>query len=100
MAMALMLLTTVAPAFAEGNGATVTKYGPCGTGVEEPELGEECLLVVTPSGVENLQVHDRSQQPGPATGGGATHEETDCITPQPGKAVITPSGNTNVPCTG
>jgi hypothetical protein len=94
------MMALAGPALASDGGATVEKYGPCGTGVDDPALGEKCLLVRTPSGNENLQVHAHPQQPGPATGGGATHEGTSCITPQPGKAVTTPSGNANVHCTG
>ena len=93
------MMALAGPTLASDGGATVEKYGPCGTGVDNPDSGE-CLLVMTPSGTENLQVHAHPQQPGPATGGGATHEVTVCITPQPGKAVITPSGNANVHCTG
>jgi hypothetical protein len=98
--MTALLVASAAPAFAGDGGATVTKYGDCGTGVDDPIVAEKCHLVSTPSGNENLQVHAHPQQSGPTTGGGATHEETACIVPQPGKAVITPSGNQNVHCTG
>ena len=94
----LALLALAVPAFAQGNGATVKKYGPCTTGVHVK--AERCQLVVTPSGNENLQVHAHPQQPGPATGGGATKTDVTCITPEPGQAVKMPSGNVNGHCTG
>ena len=94
----LALLALAVPAFAQDNGATVKKFGPCGTGVHVK--AEQCQLVVTPSGNENLQVHAHLREPGPATGGGATKTEVSCITPEPGQAVKTPSGNVNGHCTG
>jgi hypothetical protein len=94
-----LLLITAAPVFAGDGGAEVTKYGDCGTGT--PATGE-CHLVRTPSGNENLWAHAHPRSAGPASGGGASHElaTTECITPQPAKGVITPSGNVNVHCTG
>jgi hypothetical protein len=94
----LALLALAVPAFAQDNEATVKKYGPCGTGVHVK--AERCQLVVMPSSNENLQVHAHQQKPGPATGGGATKTDVSCITPEPGQAVKTPSGNVNGHCTG
>jgi hypothetical protein len=44
----LALLALAVPTFAQDNGATVTKFGPCKTGVGVK--AEQCQLVVTPSG--------------------------------------------------
>ena len=99
MVVGLAMMMCASPALAGDGGATVEKTGNCGTGLDEPALGT-CHLVITPSGIQNLQVQAHPQQPGRASGGGATHVVTECITPQPGKAVITPSGNASVHCTG
>jgi hypothetical protein len=98
VALVLLLITAV-PVFADEGGAVVEKYGNCSTGTG---LTGECHLVLTPSGNKNLWAHAHPRSTGPAAGGGASHElqRTDCITPQPAKGVITPSGNVNVHCTG
>jgi hypothetical protein len=98
--MGVMLLVMAAPVFAGEGGAVVQKYGPCSTGIPEPPEGEQCHLVVTPSGTTNVHVYAHPEADGPASGGGAVYEDPLCIDPQQGGAVTTPSGNTNVHCTG
>ena len=101
MVTALMMASMAFPAFAGEGGAKVQKYGPCSTGINEPSVGEQCHMVETPSGVTNVHVHEHPKKDGNASGGGAVHEEPLCIHPQQeGGAVTTPSGNTNVHCTG
>jgi hypothetical protein len=101
MLMGVILLVMAAPVFAGEGGADVQKYGPCTTGISNPPVGEQCHLVVTPSGITNVLVHAHPQADDPASGGGAVHEEPVCVDPQQqGGVVTTPSGNTNVHCTG
>jgi hypothetical protein len=101
MLMGVILLVMAAPVFAGQGGAQVDKYGPCSTGIPDPPEGEQCHSVGTPSGNTNVHVQEHPQADGPASGGGAVHEEPFCLDPQQqGGAVTTPSGNTNVHCTG
>jgi hypothetical protein len=101
MLMGVILLVMAAPVFAGEGGADVQKFGPCGTGIPDPPEAEQCHLVRTPSGNTNVHVQAHPQADGPASGGGAVHEEPLCIDPQQqGGVVTTPSGNTNGHCTG
>jgi hypothetical protein len=95
------LLVIAAPVFAGEGGAFQFKGENCGTGIADPPEGDRCHVVFTPSGNTQAQVHDKSEADGPSSGGGAVHEDPSCIDPQQqGGAVTTPSGNTNVHCTG
>ena len=98
----VMLLVVTAPVFAGEGGAIVNeKYGPCATGIDDPFEAEHCHMVITPSGITTVHVHAQPKADGPASSGGAIHEEPFCIDPQQqGGAVTTPSGHTNVHCTG
>ncbi len=102
MLMGVILLVMAAPGFAgQGKGAFQFKGEECGSGLEDPVTTDKCHVVFTPSGNANAQAHDKSEADGPSSGGGAVHEEPVCIDPQQqGGAVTTPSGNTNVHCTG
>jgi hypothetical protein len=106
LVIAAMVVAMAIPASAEpGGGATVEKFGPCSTGLEDSPEAQKCQIVTTPSDHQTIQVHHKSDDPGPSGGDGAVVEEPLCPDPQSGDpqsghAVTTPSGNINAHCQG
>ena len=96
LAVAAMVVVMFVPAGPASAQANVSKYGNCHTGLGT--IGERCTSVNTPSGQQIVHVEDNPQEPGPATGEGATQPEPLCGDFLKAHGVVTPSGNVNVQC--